>query len=45
MQTAYIQTPLGIAKIVGDKNGISIISILENGTISVIIPAVLQEVV
>jgi methylated-DNA-[protein]-cysteine S-methyltransferase len=45
METVYIKTPLGIAKIVGDENGISVISILEEGTISPTIPTVLKEAV
>lgn len=45
METAFIQTPLGVAKIVGDDNGISIISILEEGEITQSIPVVLQEAV
>jgi methylated-DNA-[protein]-cysteine S-methyltransferase len=43
METAYFKTPLGIAKIMGDENGISVISVLDEGTISPIIPAILQE--
>ncbi|WP_269240992.1 methylated-DNA--[protein]-cysteine S-methyltransferase [Flavobacterium limnophilum] len=43
METAYIKTPLGIAKIMGDENGISVISILDKGDISATIPVVLQE--
>ena len=43
METAFIKTPLGVAKIVGDDNGIAVISILEEGQVSTIIPAVLQE--
>ena len=38
MSIAYIQTPLGIASIVGDEHGISQISILEQGNCSEIIP-------
>ena len=55
METAYIKTPLGIAKIIGDENGISLISVSDEGDtrakleltkqISSIIPAVLQEAV
>ena len=45
METAYIKTPLGIAKIMGDENGISVISILEEGNVSDIIPTILQEAV
>ena len=43
--TAYIQTPLGIAEITGDENGISVISIADDGKISETIPTVLQEAV
>jgi len=43
METAYIKTPLGIAKIVGDENGISIISVFDEGEVSNSIPIVLQE--
>ena len=43
LQTAFIKTPLGTAKIVGDENGISVISILEEGEISDNIPNELQE--
>lgn len=55
METAYIKTPLGIAKIMGDENGISVISVSDEGDsrakleqakqISKIIPVVLQEAV
>lgn len=41
MEIGYIQTPLGIAKIVGDEKGIASISVLDEGTISTIIPPVL----
>jgi len=43
METAYIKTPLGIAKIVGDEYGISVISVSDEGEVSSQIPAVLQE--
>ena len=43
--TAYIKTPLGIAKIVGDENGVSEISVLDEGTVSAEIPDFLQEAV
>jgi len=43
METAYIKTPLGIAKIVGDEYGISVISVSDEGTVSNIIPAILEE--
>ncbi|MFV8374296.1 methylated-DNA--[protein]-cysteine S-methyltransferase [Flavobacterium sp. LB1P71] len=45
METAYIKTPLGIATIMGDENGISVISVTDQGTVSTVIPTVLQEVV
>lgn len=45
METTYFKTPLGIAKIVGDEKGISIISIVEEGAISLEIPTILQEAV
>lgn len=45
METAYIQTPLGIATIIGDENGISVISVSEEGEISIVIPSVLIEAV
>ncbi len=45
MDIAYVATPLGTAKIVGDENGISKISILEEGELSNEIPTSLQETV
>lgn len=45
METTYIKTPLGNAKIVGDEDGISVISVSDEGEGSIIIPAVLQEAV
>lgn len=46
MQTAYIKTPVGIAEIKGDENGISVISILDSEQeITKKIPAVLQEAI
>ena len=43
METAYVKTPLGTAKIIGDADGIAVISILSEGDISKKIPAVLKE--
>ena len=43
METTYIKTPLGIAKIVGDENGVCLISISNEGDFSDVIPLVLQE--
>ena len=45
METAYIKTPLGIAKIIGDEYGISLISVSDEGEVSNQIPSVLQEAV
>ena len=45
MQTVAINTPLGIAKITGDENGIAQISVSDEGQVSSEIPAVLQEAV
>ncbi|MGC4041013.1 MAG: methylated-DNA--[protein]-cysteine S-methyltransferase [Flavobacterium sp.] len=43
METAFIESPLGIAKIVGDENGISEISVLSEGKKTAKIPAHLKE--
>lgn len=45
METAYIKTPLGIATIIGDENGISVISVSDEGLVSNTIPANLQDAV
>ena len=45
METTYIKTPLGIARIEGDENGVSAISVLDEGTISISIPEILQNAV
>jgi methylated-DNA-[protein]-cysteine S-methyltransferase len=45
MQTAFIESPLGITKIVGDENGVSEISVLGEGEISAKIPKNLKECV
>lgn len=45
METAYVKTPLGIATIVGDKDGVSIISVDDHGEVSTEIPIILQEAV
>ena len=46
MRTCTLETPLGIAKIIGDKEGISLISILNsNELISDTIPEELQDCV
>ena len=45
MDTAYIPTPLGIATLIGDEEGISALFISDNGTVSTTISAPLQEAV
>ena len=45
METVRIKTPLGIAEIIGDENGIAKIAVTDNGIISESIPLVLQEAV
>lgn len=45
MESAYIKTPIGIAKICGDENGISEISVSDQGPVSIIVPEILQEAV
>ena len=45
METVFIKTPLGIATIMGDENGISVISVAEEGVISECIPTILQDAV
>ncbi|WBU91027.1 methylated-DNA--[protein]-cysteine S-methyltransferase [Cellulophaga omnivescoria] len=45
METAYIKTPLGIAKLQGDINGLSVISVFDNGKITEVIPEVLEDAV
>ena len=44
-QIVYIPSPLGTTKIVGDANGVSIISILQEGELSKKIPKELKEAV
>ena len=44
-QIAFIKTPLGITKIVGDEEGISEISVLDEGEISKSVPKELKEAV
>lgn len=45
IETAYIKTPLGIAKLEGDINGLSVISVFDNGKITEVIPEVLEDAV
>ncbi len=45
MEIAFINSPLGITRIVGDENGISEISVLSEGSISFEIPEHLKNAV
>ena len=47
METAYINSPLGITKITGDENGISVISVSDAGTneVTIEIPENLKQAV
>lgn len=45
IDVAYIKTPLGIAKIEGDEDGISVISINSEEKVASKVPKVLQEAV
>jgi methylated-DNA-[protein]-cysteine S-methyltransferase len=45
METCFINSPLGITKIEGDENGITIISVLSEGVASEEIPENLKEAV
>lgn len=45
LQEAYIQTPLGVAYLTGDEQGISKISILKEAAVSKKIPPTLKEAV
>jgi methylated-DNA-[protein]-cysteine S-methyltransferase len=44
-QTAYIESPLGITTIIGDEEGVSVISVTQEGEVSAEIPEILQEAV
>ena len=46
METAYIPTPLGIAKIEGDETGLNAITVLDEGEeLTTVIPEVLEDAV
>jgi len=45
METVFINTPLGTAKIKGDENGVCLISVLQEGEISKTIPLELKSAV
>ncbi|TDD99703.1 methylated-DNA--[protein]-cysteine S-methyltransferase [Flavobacterium cellulosilyticum] len=43
METTFIKTPIGIAKIIGDENGILVISVSDEGEVSNLVPFILQD--
>lgn len=45
MEHAYVQTPIGIAELIGDKNGLASITVLEIKKPKGTIPAVLKDAV
>lgn len=45
METAYLQTPVGVAKFQGDANGLAAVTILDTETPTAIIPEVLEDAV
>ena len=45
METVYIKTPLGIATVIGDEQGVSVISVSDQGEVSTIIPKILSDAV
>ncbi len=46
METAFIQTPLGVAKLAGDENGLASVTVLDIDTFTdTLIPEVLEDVV
>jgi methylated-DNA-[protein]-cysteine S-methyltransferase len=45
METVHIKTPLGIATIVGNHDGVSSVSVRDKGVVSDVIPESLQEAV
>lgn len=45
IETAYIKTPLGIAKLEGDEDGLSVISVLDDAEVTTVIPEVLEDAV
>ena len=45
MEHAYVQTPIGIAELVGDENGLASITVLESKKPKGTIPAVLKDAV
>lgn len=45
IETAYIKTPLGIAKLEGDEDGLSVISVFDDGEVTTVIPEVLEDAV
>jgi methylated-DNA-[protein]-cysteine S-methyltransferase len=45
MEAMYIKTPFGIATVIGDEDGVSVIAVSDQGIVSVAIPVVLSDAV
>jgi methylated-DNA-[protein]-cysteine S-methyltransferase len=45
MEVVYIKTPLGITTVIGDEDGVSVISVADEGEVSTIIPKILSDAV
>jgi methylated-DNA-[protein]-cysteine S-methyltransferase len=45
VETVYIKTPLGITTVIGDEDGVSLISVSDQGEVSAIIPLILSDAV
>lgn len=46
METAYVETPLGVAKLIGDETGLSYLSLLDESLkLTDVIPEVLEDAV
>lgn len=45
METVYFKTPLGITTVIGDEDGVSLISVSDQGEVSAIIPLILSDAV
>ena len=45
MKTAYVQAPLGIAKLQGDENGLATVTVLDIESPTKIIPRILEDAV
>jgi methylated-DNA-[protein]-cysteine S-methyltransferase len=45
VETVYFKTPLGITTVIGDEDGVSLISVSDQGEVSAIIPLILSDAV